>query len=309
MKYPSLINIHKSSTTEVTNMIKEELDNIEYRTDDNPNFLLDIFYPHKTSSDFYTNLRSLCLDVLTTREFNYLFFHKKTLPLYLVDSSTGKFKIRFNHIQQKYGINKVCIIGADRWKSGYNYHNIFFESRIGDPIENYTIETKVDICKLVLEETNILKNVNIIGFESVEVFFDEFKTGIEVRDIHSLDIYPQVIDDVKGYFNSIPGGLVIDDLKINSAPIEEDSSNIYRGITLPFNYHNLKERGYDYHFPNYMETKELVSRKLEVFFNPDTGLCYKDEEIEKFVKFRERIPENVRFNIWKGHYIFERKNE
>lgn len=305
----SLINISNvtNNGTQLIDIIKEHLDNIEHRSDENPAFLLDIFYPHKTSSEFYDNLKSLGLDMISKEQFNNLFFNKKTLPLFLIDTNTKRFKIRFQHLQQKYGINKVCIMDTDRWGSSYNYHNIFFTSEIGAPIENYTIETRVNNCDLILEEINILNNINIIDFNKVEVYFDHFKTGIEVRDIHSLDIYPQIIDDIKGYFDSIPGGLVMEDLKINDIPVEEEPKNIYKGITLPFNYHNLKERGYDYHYPNYMETKELVSKKLEAFFNPEDGLCYTDEEVEKFVKFRERIPKNVRFNIWKGYYIFKRK--
>lgn len=321
----SLINITKHGTKTTTKLVKEELDSIEYRGYDKPDFLADIFYPHNGSNDeYYTNLLMLGEAMLSTKKFNKLFFKQNTLPLYLVGRGRNRIKIRFKHLQQKYGINRILIIGTDTQNKDREDYSIYFNSVIGDPIENYTIENQIPRKKQVylrLEEANIVKNVNFIGFDYVDIKFEAFKYGIEVRDINTNDIYPRVVEDVKGYFDKQPGGLCIENIKINGETLEENENRkgdirtkkIFKGITLPYTYSeplNYAVPGfedynaYTYNNMSFDMIKEYISFKLNAFFRHPDGLCYIKPEVEDFVKFRERIPENVRFNIINGDYEF-----
>lgn len=304
----SLINNIKQANNK--DYIKRSINAIEMRTDSN--FTNDIF----NINHFRGVMGKLCLDeilginIMKPIDFNTLFFEEGTLVIVISGSSVPNgLCIRFEHLQQKYGIKKVKFITKD---NGIGFRKLYLlpdcengnsnvdKYGIMGSIENYEFEVEGKcIRNYIFQNFKVLNNISITNLnkfgggigvddngikypvftsEYPELCYEEIKNNSKLT---SSAIHPINIKNIKNL--NIPievnNELISSYLTKNGIQINDIKGNGYLGWSLEYDYYEPIEYdkfGLMIKHIKHSEHLELVTKKV--------NFC-KPEILPKHIKF------------------------
>lgn len=285
--------------------LKNSIDEIELRND--KSFLNDIFNTNNFRGINHTPKldKMLGIDILKPIDFNRLFFwgHPKTLTIYITYDSyiPNVLCIRFQHLQEKYGIKKVKFIAKD---NSIGFRNLYLapdcdnsnEDKFGviDSIENYEFEVEGKcIRNYVFQNFKVLKNLKIsnnhISVDDNGIKYPVFTSSYpELREDSIGSNYQPVINmnNIKNFGSdgspskiSVKNEVITEYITKNGIQINDIKGNSYLGLALNYDYYEPTEYdtfGYMIKYMKHSEHLQWVQKKV--------NFC-KPEILPKHIKF------------------------